>query len=211
MRTAAIWIVAVVALLLLADRGGVLLAESSVADTLQSSQHLASSPDVDIAGFPFLTQLVARDLDEITVTAHNFQVGNDGDPLRISTVTAVMKDVKIDLSLNKATIGSAKGTGVIRYADLARKLGVDVSYAGGGKVRFSKDSISVAANPQLIGGSLQFGGVSVRLLARLANALGAGIDLSRVPFGLSVESLTADSTGITVRLSGRNVILQKQG
>jgi hypothetical protein len=211
MRKAAIWIIAVIVVLLLADRGGVLLAESAVADTMQSSQHLKQTPDVDIAGFPFLTQLVARDLDQVTVTAHNVPVGNQGDPLNVSKVTAVMKDVKVSLSLHKATIGNAKGSAVIRYADLAKELGVNVTYRGDGKIRISKDGLGVTVSPKLADGALQFGGVPIRVLASIANALGAGIDLSKIPFGLHLDSLTAGGDGLTIRLSGRNVILQRQG
>src|SRR6478609_10912606 len=45
------------------DRIGNYVAEPVAANTIKTSQDLPSKPDVDIGGFPFLTQLVARDFD----------------------------------------------------------------------------------------------------------------------------------------------------
>jgi hypothetical protein len=55
-------LVALVVLALLAlglDRGGVYVAERVAGSSLQDSQGLSERPDVDIAGFPFLDQLVS--------------------------------------------------------------------------------------------------------------------------------------------------------
>jgi hypothetical protein len=227
MRKLAIILVAVLVLLVGADRIGVYVAERTVADTVQSSQHLRQRPSVDIAGFPFLTQLLDRDLDEVTITVRDLPLGDAANAIRVSWIRAVMDDVKINFSVRRAVVGRGTATALITYAELSRYLGVTVRYAGAGKVRAAESvtvagrrfDLGVTATPQLVDGALAFGGratesgsgVPVSVLARVADRLGARIDLSRIPFGLDLQSLSADGVGITVRLAGRNITLQKQG
>ena len=67
------WLIAIFVLLALlvgADRIALLIAESQLASRIQSSQHLNQKPDVSIAGFPFLTQVIARDFPHATVDIH---------------------------------------------------------------------------------------------------------------------------------------------
>src|SRR3954453_17759333 len=105
MRKLVIILIVILGVLLVVDRVGVNIAEGAVAQTMQESQHLQAEPDVDIAGFPFLTQLVSRDFDEITITAKNIPLGNKQVHVTARTVTAVMKDVKVAGNLHSVTIG----------------------------------------------------------------------------------------------------------
>src|SRR6476619_6753226 len=57
-------------------------------------QHLDSGPDVDIDGFPFLTQLVEGHYDEITVTATDVPVGA-AQRLMISRLRVVLHDLTV--------------------------------------------------------------------------------------------------------------------
>ena len=67
MRRLMIGVIVLVGLLVAADRAGNVIAERTVATTVQRSQHLAHKPDVDIAGFPFLTQLAAGKFGKVTL------------------------------------------------------------------------------------------------------------------------------------------------
>lgn len=49
-----------------ADRVAVNLVEDKAADKIRSSQGLDKTPEVSIKGFPFLTQVAGRSLDEVT-------------------------------------------------------------------------------------------------------------------------------------------------
>ncbi|MFE0426382.1 DUF2993 domain-containing protein, partial [Streptomyces sp. NPDC058953] len=51
-----------------ADRVAVNYAESKVADKVRSSQGLSRTPDVSINGFPFLTQVAGKQLDDVDVS-----------------------------------------------------------------------------------------------------------------------------------------------
>jgi hypothetical protein len=223
MRKLVIALAVLAVLLVGADRVSLFFAERTVGDTIQSSQHLSSRPSVDITGFPFLTQLAVRELDHVVVTARDVPLSNDADPVRLSWVRADMHDVKIDFVLDKATVGSGTATAVITYAELSKRLGVRLSYGGQGRVHarlpvtIAGQTLGLTARPDLVDGALAFGattgdsGVPVDLLARVANALGARIDLAGIPFGLRLQGLSADDAGIAIRLAGRNVTLQRQG
>jgi hypothetical protein len=220
MRKLAIAVVALLVLLVAADRIGVYVAERQVADTLQKSQHLQQRPSVDIAGFPFLTQLLGKELDQVTITAHGVPLV---PRLQLRSVQAVMHDVKINFGAERVTISHGTATALLSYRDLSAFLGVQVGYAGDGRIHAAeavtvagrKLDLGLTASPRLLDGALAFGatkgdtGVDVAVLARLADKLGARIDLSAIPFGLSLQSIGASSAGIVVKLSGRDVTLQK--
>lgn len=58
LRILLIVVVVLGGLFVLADRLAVHFAEGEAADKLRTSENLASTPDVSIKGFPFLTQVV---------------------------------------------------------------------------------------------------------------------------------------------------------
>src|ERR1700710_2442505 len=69
-------VLVLVALFVAADRIALHIAENKAAETLQSSQQLNTKPAVSVAGFPFLTQLVAGEFDDVTISANGLDVGN---------------------------------------------------------------------------------------------------------------------------------------
>src|ERR671930_802776 len=89
-RVLALVVAAILALLVVIDRVGDYVAERIAADTIKSAQHLPSRPDVDIAGFPFLNQLITGKYDKITVTADDVPVGTTARPLVLSRVQVVL-------------------------------------------------------------------------------------------------------------------------
>ena len=60
------WFLVVIAVLAVgADRAGDYLAERAVAAQVRDSQDLRHTPDVDVTGFPFLTQLARQHFDRV--------------------------------------------------------------------------------------------------------------------------------------------------
>jgi hypothetical protein len=221
LRRLLIALAVVLVLLIGADRLGVYIAETAAADHLKSSQNLSSTPDVDIAGVPFLTQLASGDFDEITVDASDVPVTR----LHISHLHIVLHRVTASRSFSRFHVNEADATARITYADLSRALGSRVEYAGSGRVRASASvSIlgrrfggSVTARPELHGTSLGFGNTQVagtNLSPRVVQALGrifdAELPLASIPFDVRVDSLAATEHGIDVKLSGRNLSYVKR-
>jgi hypothetical protein len=229
------WLIALlvlVVLLVAADRVGAAVAEHEAATTLQSSQHLASRPSVQIAGFPFLTQLISGTFDNVTITATGVTVGDTDRTLRLGTVTVHLHDVSVARNLSSVRAGSATADAVVSYADLSHTLGVPVSYAGptsdgAGRIRAAASAAvdgrtvagAVAAEVRASSaGGLEFVDPTVAVDGQdappavseaLAGVLGRPVALSRLPFGVSVLGVHADAGGVTIRLAGQNLSFHK--
>jgi hypothetical protein len=220
-RVLAIVAVSLVALLIAADRVGLYVAERIAGDTIESSQHLNSRPDVDIAGFPFLNQLVTGKYDKITITANDVPVGLATRPLDLSRVRVVLHSLTVSRDFHSVHADTADATATITYAELGKSLGVDVSYAGSGRIRASKTitvaGVSVAASvttqPRVSGGSLSFAQTRVENAGRLSDTAVTAIErlfnvtipLRGVRFDVRVRSLEAAADGVTIALTGRNL------
>ncbi|MFG2027620.1 DUF2993 domain-containing protein [Streptomyces sp. NPDC048825] len=114
-------------LFVIADRVAVGFAEDEAADKLKTSEGLASTPDVSIKGFPFLTQVVGGELDEIEVGIQNYEADTGGtaqntgpDKIRIDDLTAQMRGVAFSGNYSSATAASATGTATISYDELLK-------------------------------------------------------------------------------------------
>ncbi|PWI45788.1 DUF2993 domain-containing protein [Streptomyces sp. ICBB 8177] len=215
-----------------ADRIAVSYAQSKIADRIQSARGLSSKPDVSIKGFPFLTQVAGRDLNEVTATANDFQAeqgtsaSGDGR-LRVDKLTVDLHDVRIDSSFSSAVADTATGTALISYADLQQGApdGVTVSYGGDGQVKVS-GSVTLPGLGQTVRrsvvSSIQVtGGNTVQLHARSIPGAGTipGLDqlvrdridfartLSGLPAGITLSGVRATQDGVVVSLTGQHVSL----
>ena len=215
MRKLVVTVLVVLVVLIVGDRVADSVSEAAVAQTMQSSEHLKSEPSVDIAGFPFLTQLVSRDLDQVTITAKGVPLGNNGVHVTLSRVTAVMRNVKIALNLHSVTIGHGDATALLSYADLSKTLSpLQLSYGGNNDVKASAQvlghTFSFDLSPNLAGKTLQFAYQNLPRAAQvLADVLGTRIPLDKIPFHLKLKSLDAQPNGVVVRLSGDNVTFKR--
>ncbi|HEX3337113.1 MAG TPA: DUF2993 domain-containing protein [Jatrophihabitans sp.] len=221
LRGLVIGLVVLVLLLIAADRVGVYIAERTAGDTIQSSQDLNSRPAVAIAGFPFLTQLAAGDFGEITVTAKDVPVGQAGHPLDISTVRVVLRHVTVARDFSSVRAATANAVATISYAELGATLGIDVSYAGAGRIKAAKSvtvagqtvAASVTAEPTLTNGALSFVATQVNGAGQLGAVASAALNqvfdlavpLQGIPFKVRVQSLRTDPSGVTIDLTGRDL------
>ncbi|MFF1545280.1 DUF2993 domain-containing protein [Streptomyces sp. NPDC058291] len=125
MRALRILLVVVVVLgglFVLADRLAVNFAEGEVADKVKANEGLATTPDVSIKGFPFLTQVVGGSLDDVELGIKDYQAatGANGRTIRIDDLQADMKGVDFSSDFSSATASSATGTASITYAELLK-------------------------------------------------------------------------------------------
>ncbi|MFB7574910.1 DUF2993 domain-containing protein [Streptomyces sp. NPDC056165] len=104
------------------DRVAVHLAEGQAADRLKTTENLASTPDVSIKGFPFLTQLASGELDDVEVGIKDYEAatGNGDQKIRIDDITADMKGVRFSGDYSSATAATATGTATIAYDQLLK-------------------------------------------------------------------------------------------
>ncbi|MER5379518.1 DUF2993 domain-containing protein [Streptomyces sp. NBC_00647] len=112
-------------LFVLADRVAVGFAEDEAADRIKSTEGLAATPDVSIGGFPFLTQVVGGELDDVTIGIKNYEASTGGTDsaagtIRIDDLNAEMHGVAFSGDYSSATADSATGTASITYAELLK-------------------------------------------------------------------------------------------
>ncbi|MEU1626942.1 DUF2993 domain-containing protein [Streptomyces sp. NPDC020096] len=194
-----------------ADRLAVSYAESKAAEKIQRSQGLADKPDVSIKGFPFLTQVANKKLDEVTVTFTGLQTTSDSGSLRVAKLTADGHGVQLngDLmsgNITSAVAANATGTALISYADLSKSAsnGITVSY--GGKAANGKGQLKVTGSVELpLVGNQQ---VSVMSHVEIKNGDAVQLhadgmpSIMGIPLPVSAEQLVRQQTDFGGQLSG---------
>ncbi|MFF0553770.1 DUF2993 domain-containing protein [Streptomyces sp. NPDC004311] len=214
------------------DRWAVSYAENRLAERIQSRQGLAGSAEVDIRGFPFLTQALSRDLERVDLRLRGVEFTAEGRRTRLSELDASFHEVKLNGDYTGGRARRAEGTGLITYADLtaASQSGATLSYGGApGKVK-------VTAAIDVLGRTLTHSVVSTVTLEDAADGKGGKIvrvradsvpgdgvpgveklirrktDFDRsldtgLPTGLRLSALTADEAGVHLTLDGTDVVL----
>jgi hypothetical protein len=182
-----------------------------------------TSPQVDVRGFPFLTQLLARRFDDVQVTSTSLRIGTG----RADQVSGTARDVTVP-SRGPATVGRLTARGTIPYAEVLRavhQVGLHVSSAGSGQValrrqvsvlgltyavvargRVAAEGDRLLVTPtsfELAGG----GAVDQRLSDLLANRFTFSYRIRGLPAGVAIDRITPVGDGFVIDASGRDVRL----
>ncbi|MEV7346038.1 DUF2993 domain-containing protein [Streptomyces sp. NPDC093544] len=112
-------------LFVIADRVAVGFAEDEAANRIRTTEGLASTPDVSIEGFPFLTQALGGELDDVKIGIKDYEASTSGtndtvSTIRIDDLNAEMHGVVFSGSYSTATATTATGTASITYAELLK-------------------------------------------------------------------------------------------
>lgn len=225
LRTVLIVLVVLLAALVGADRAGEVIAGHVAGDTIETSQHLRSRPDVDIGGFPFLTQLASGRFEQITVTAHGVPVDRNADRLDLTRVQIVLHHVSVTRDFSAVRAGSATATALVSFAELSKRLKITVGFGGNGRITASKKFTilgntvdpAISAQPQLHSGTLVFGAVRVtglgaigqQLAGQLAGVFALKLPLGNVPFHVRASAVTVTPSGLGLVLTGANLSYAK--
>ncbi|MEU1132133.1 DUF2993 domain-containing protein [Streptomyces sp. NPDC005900] len=122
------------AFLALGDRWALLYAEHEAAEKFKQQLDLSAAPEVDIEGFPFLTQVLDQRLDRVKVTVPDVAA----DRVSLAKVSATATDVTLlgdgPTSIKGARIGAMDGEVLLSFDDLNRELGASqVTFTGKGR------------------------------------------------------------------------------
>jgi hypothetical protein len=124
-------LVGVLLVLVVVDRVAVGVAEGQIASRVQTSQMLATKPKVDVAGFPFLTQVARGRYKQVTIDVS----GLTRDDLRLDEIRIVAEGVRVDTgdllsgTVNSVPVDHARGSVLLSYADLNDYLAKRVDVA----------------------------------------------------------------------------------
>jgi hypothetical protein len=201
------------ALFVVADLAAKAYAENMIASKVQSDGFPAK-PSVTIQGFPFLTQLAARDIRTIDMSANNVQEGK----LDISSIQATATGVHINSSFNGATIDHISGTALITFPSI-------VNAAGAQGVTISADPSAGPTAANVSAGPLTATAQIVRSGANQINVRMDGVagipasvigslpnytfNVPKLPAGLQIQGVSVTNQGISINISAQNTTLSQ--
>jgi hypothetical protein len=165
---------------IVADRVGVRMAEDEIAKQVATQYRLDERPQVDIHGFPFLTQAIGGEYDQIDVTLGNWTeqgvTVNDAS-LRLSGVQAPLADV-VNGNSAQIAVRNATASAVVPYSVVQK-------YA-------PRDVRNISAN----GSNLQARVAGSFLGIRLSGDLVASIKATPQGIAVTPQSVSSGSTRI---------------
>jgi DUF2993 family protein len=218
-----LWIVlgsllALVLLLVVLDRVAVAYANNQAAQQMKS-QGFPTKPNVSIEGFPFLTQVISRNLNDIHVTASKIQEG----PVTLSLV-ADATDVKLDPGYQSGTISHINGTGLIGFSSLASVAGaagapgLKIKADGPDKVKITVDlqvftASAIAAIERTGPDTFKIhitstDGLPASLLGSLSDFT---VHIPKLPMNLSIQSVSVTGQGVLIHATGDNIKFTQNG
>jgi hypothetical protein len=224
-RRIVISLVVVLALLVALDFGAKAFAEGEAASQIQK-HGFPKKPSVVIAGFPFLTQVISRHFDQITISSSDIPEG----PVKITKLNVVADNVRLNSSFNGGTVGPLHGTLLISLGAIGDALSVAgplTSFLGGGSKGLKITSVGnneLKGSLKLAGGILNASAVwkvqkagphkiNLHLVSSsglpsslLKSADNISIPLNSLPVGLSLTGgLTSNSSGITAHVFAQSL------
>ncbi|GAA5046264.1 DUF2993 domain-containing protein [Streptomyces sp. SID10815] len=234
LRVLLIVVVILGVLFVVVDRVAVYFAEDQAADKLRTSQNLASTPDVSIKGFPFLTQMASGELDDVEVGIKDYEAdtGKAGQKIRIDDLKAHMRDVTFSGDYSSATAATATGTATIAYDELLKAakseptdigLGITaqvVGLADGGDGRI-KVTLKVGGQPVSVLSSVAVKDNRMQVRAdslpklpgvaliedRIRSITDFQQAIDQLPGGIRLDSVRAAAGGVEITVKGSNVKL----
>lgn len=222
-------------LFVIADRVAVHFAEDEVADKLRTTENLATTPDVTIKGFPFLTQVVAGELDDAEIGIKDYEATGTEGKIRIADITANFKGVAFSGDYSSATAATANGTATIAYDELLKAANsrptqvfpavtaqvVGLSDGGNGKIKVDIKVTALGASttyPVLSTVTVKGDTVQVHadnlpdLVVDVADSQIREITdfqqkIDDLPGGIRLDKVEAAADGVEITVKGSNVEL----
>jgi LmeA-like phospholipid-binding len=209
-------VIVVLIVLVIADRVALAVTENDMANQF-TQNGFPVKPSVTIQGFPFLTQLAAKDFNQVDIAASNVPAG----PVTISTVNATITGMHISSfsSSASARVDKITANAFISFGALAAAggvgsgTGITVTPAGtntvkitagiGGVFSDTEEAQISQTGPQTISIKVLPGNSAV---GSLLSAFGSfSFNLPKgVPASLKITGLTLNSQGLTVSAAATN-------
>jgi LmeA-like phospholipid-binding len=212
-------LIVVLILLVIGDRVALAIAENDMADQFVSNG-LPVKPSVTIEGFPFLTQVAARDLRKVDISASNIPAG----PVTITSATGTLNGLHFNSSFNSATVDHMTVRIFVSFAALAGAGGLGnvanltITPAGpnllkitgslGGVLSDTEEAKITQSGPQQISvQAVNNGGALSGVLSQFGSYT---FNLPQgVPASLRITGLSLNAQGLTATASADNAKLSK--
>jgi len=207
-------------LFVVADRVAKHVVEGTLADHVEKMQSV-NGVDVNITGFPFLTQVLGNHFDEVDVTLPHLDAGTLAGSIEVQDVRVSLRDVETSDQFTKATAASATGSGFVPYSAFDQFDPIDVEYGGtspNGTAYLDISAPSLGAGTVRVapsaadGMSLNLDALSVLSAAlprELRTFVAAAHEFGGLPDGLTVKRMEANADGLRVTLTGSDVTIAR--
>jgi len=219
---ALITVLVILVLLVVSDFVAKAYTENRMASQVQSSLGLSGKPKVTIEGFPFWTQLIARDFKTVNIAASNEGItASDAGSglLEIASLNGTLHGMHIH-GANSATVDQFNATALITFTALANAGGIPqgIALTSNGpnqiKATVSLGPLSASATAQITQTGpneinvhvTDFGGIPTSVLGSLANF---NITLPKLPAGVTIQSVSVTQQGIQITAVGHNTVLSQ--
>lgn len=229
MRRLLIVLVVLAALLVAADRIGVVVAQNRLASEIQQQLDLDAKPDVSIRGIPFLTQAIRGTYKDIRMQLPDVDAGDVQD----LAVNARLQGAHVSLSdalggnVDRIPVDQISGTLLIPYDQLARASGIS-----GLTITREGDSLRLTGSVQVLGRSIkaeavgrvevndgriainaeqaEVAGVPVpeAVLDEAARLLSFRVQPQNLPLNLRITAVHLTDTGLLVDAVSDDVVLR---
>jgi hypothetical protein len=228
MRALLVVALLLIGLVLVADRVAVGFAEDRVAEQVAEKGGLAGTPEVDIDGFPFLTQAVGGRYDEVRISLTAEQLGQPEG----TRADVVLRGVEVPLSsvlagsVQEVPVERIDGTATLSYALLSAQLG------SGTELEREGDGLRITRTVEVLGQQVRLtatGQVALEgndLVVDVEEASGAGVDVPgflldratdlldlrypvpALPFGLQLTGVRPAADGVDIRVEATDTVLR---
>jgi len=218
------------ALLVVADRVAVAVADRAVARQIHTELALAETPSVSIRGIPFLTQALRGRYEDVRVRIANL----DSGPLRGIDVDARLAGVRAPLRdliggrIDQVPVRQITGVLSVGYDDLARASGIrdlritptgdrlrvtgrvqvlgrTVEAAATGRVTVEDNDLLLTAEEATVAGL----DAPAPVLAAAARLLSFRVSASGLPLALRITGVQTRPDALAVTAEARDVLLRR--
>lgn len=221
LRAAIIGVVVLVILLVAADFIAKAVAQNVAASQIQKDG-FPKKPSVTFEGFPFLTQVAARDFHQVRLSSSDVPAG----PVDITKVNAVANGIHLNGNFQSGTIDQVSGTVVISFGSLDSALtnalgpagsvvgsvGLKLSAAGPQEIKASLDLVVASGSatwrvtrpsPQELSVTLvSSSGLPDSLLQPIRNF---SFTIPKLPYGLTIQTVSVTPSGIVGQISATHL------
>jgi hypothetical protein len=213
-----ITLIVIVLVLVIGDRAANAYAEDQMASQIKSSLALSGKPHVTIQGFPFLTQLAARNFKTVNVNASNETAGPGGQ-LDIASLTATLHGMHIH-GTNSATVDQFTASALVTFTALAHAggipQGITLSADGPNQIKatvdilgFSSDAtaqVTQVGNNKINIKITNFAGVPADVLGNLVDF---NVSIPKLPAGVTIKNISVTQQGLRINAAGTNTTLSQ--
>ena len=215
-------------LLVVGDRVAVGFAEDKVATEIAAKGGLQGTPEVDITGFPFLTQAIGGRYDDVRISLTAAELGQPEGTRADIALHGVRVPLSAVLSgsVSEVPVDRIDGTATLSYALLSAQLEGDTTVTREGPgLRITRTvellgqtvPLTAAGTVTLDGNDLvvdvqQVAGAGVEvpdwLLSRATGLLDLRYTVPALPFGLKLTSVAPADGGVDLGLQATDTVLK---